>query len=110
MKVFVAGTTGAIDRPLIAELVRQGHKVTGLTRSEVGSQAIREWGADAAQVSAFDAAAVQEAVRRSGAEVIIDELTSLPKSPVDIPAVVSTSIEAQSVEPGMFYPKKDGFS
>jgi nucleoside-diphosphate-sugar epimerase len=86
MKVFVAGATGAIGRPLIAELVRQGHEVTGMTRSEVGSQAIRELGADAAQVSAFDAAAVKEAVRRSGAEVIIDEFTSLSKSPVDIPA------------------------
>jgi 2-alkyl-3-oxoalkanoate reductase len=86
MKLFVAGATGAIGRPLIAELDRQGHGVTGMTRSDVGTQAIRQLGADAAQVSAFDAAAVKEAVRRSGAEVIIDELTSLPKSPVDIPA------------------------
>ncbi len=86
MNVFVAGATGAIGRPLIAQLVRQGHKVTGMTRSEVGSQAIIEAGGDAARVSAFDRAAVENAVRRSGAEVIIDELTSLPKSPADIPA------------------------
>ncbi len=76
MKPFVAGATGASGRPLTAELVRQGHEVTGMTRSDVGTQAIRQLGADAARVIAFDAAAVKEAVRRSGAEVIIDELTS----------------------------------
>jgi nucleoside-diphosphate-sugar epimerase len=43
MKVFVAGATGAMGRPLIAELVRQGHAVTGMTRSDLSvySQAPR---------------------------------------------------------------------
>ncbi|HEY7152491.1 MAG TPA: NAD(P)-dependent oxidoreductase [Gemmataceae bacterium] len=86
MKVFVAGATGAIGKPLIAELVRQGHTVTGMTRSETGTQAMKELGAAAALVNAFDAAAVEEALRRSGAEAVIDELTSLPKSPADMPA------------------------
>ena len=31
MRVFVAGPTGAIGPPLIAELVRQGHTVTDMT-------------------------------------------------------------------------------
>ena len=34
MRVFVAGASGAIGQPLIAELVRRGHAVTGMTRSE----------------------------------------------------------------------------
>jgi len=29
MRVFVAGPTGAIGLPQVAELVRQGHAVTG---------------------------------------------------------------------------------
>ena len=32
MRVFVAGASGAIGRPLVAELVRRGHAVTGMTR------------------------------------------------------------------------------
>jgi nucleoside-diphosphate-sugar epimerase len=38
MRVFVAGASGAIGQPLIAELIRQGHTVTGMTRSEAGAQ------------------------------------------------------------------------
>jgi len=34
MKVFVAGASGAIGQPLIAELIRKGHTVTGMTHSE----------------------------------------------------------------------------
>ena len=34
MNVFVAGASGAIGLPLVRELIRQGHAVTGMTRSE----------------------------------------------------------------------------
>jgi nucleoside-diphosphate-sugar epimerase len=34
MRIFVAGASGAIGRPLIAELIRQGHAVTGMSPSE----------------------------------------------------------------------------
>ena len=37
MKVFVAGATGVVGRPLVTELVARGHEVTGMTRS-VGKQ------------------------------------------------------------------------
>jgi 2-alkyl-3-oxoalkanoate reductase len=36
MKVFAAGAPGAIGQPLIEQLVRAGHEVTGLTRSAEG--------------------------------------------------------------------------
>ena len=86
MKVFVAGATGAIGRPLVAELVRQGHAVTGMTRLKASTQGLKELGAEVALVDALDAAAVEEAVRKSGAEAVIDQLTSLPKSPADMAA------------------------
>src|SRR5262249_41234437 len=86
MKVFVAGATGAIGRPLVAELVRQGHAVTGMTRLKASTQGLKELGAEAALVDALDAAAVEEAVRKSAAEAVIDQLTSLPKSPADMAA------------------------
>ena len=43
MRVFVAGATGAIGQPLIAELVRQGHTVTGMTHSEAGARKLLRW-------------------------------------------------------------------
>ena len=84
MNVFVAGASGAIGRPLIAELVRRGHTVTGMTRSDAGTRALADLGAAVARVSAFDARGLEEALRRSRAEVVIDELTALPKSPSEM--------------------------
>jgi nucleoside-diphosphate-sugar epimerase len=84
MRVFVAGATGAIGQPLIAELIRKGHTVTGMTQSEDGAERLRAQGAEAVVVNGFDAAAVEAALRGSGAEVVIDELTALPKNPADM--------------------------
>jgi len=84
MNVFVAGASGAIGRPLVAELVRWGHRVTGMTSSEAGARALADLGAAVARVNAFDAAGVEEALRRSNAEVVIDELTALPGSPTEM--------------------------
>jgi nucleoside-diphosphate-sugar epimerase len=84
MNVFVAGASGAIGRPLIAELVRRGHVVTGLTRSDAGARALADLGAAVARVDVFDARGLEEALRRSRAEVVIDELTSLPSRPSEM--------------------------
>ena len=85
MRIFVAGASGAIGRPLIAALILQGHTVTGMTQSEAGARKLVELGAAAEIANAFDASVVEQALRRSEAEVVIDELTALPKRPADIP-------------------------
>lgn len=85
MRVFVAGASGAIGEPLIAELLRQGHSVVGMTTSETGAKILKGQGASAAIVNAFDARAVETALRESAAEVVIDELTSLPKEQSEMP-------------------------
>ena len=85
MNIFIAGASGAIGQPLITELVRKGHSVTGMTRSEASAQTLRELGATAVIVDVFNAVAVESALRRSQAEVVIDELTALPKDPRDMP-------------------------
>jgi 2-alkyl-3-oxoalkanoate reductase len=85
MKVFVAGASGAIGQPLITELIRQGHTVTGMTRSEAGVEKLKRLGAAVARVSAFDVPALEEALKRSQVEVVIDELTALPQDPSDMP-------------------------
>jgi nucleoside-diphosphate-sugar epimerase len=89
MKIFVAGASGAIGQPLVAELIRQGHAVTGMTHSDAGAERLRKAGATVAQVSAFDEAALVEELRRSSAEVVIDELTALPKHPSEMAAAAA---------------------
>ncbi len=89
MRVFVAGASGAIGQPLIAELVRLGHDVTGMTHSDDGALKLVELGANIARVSAFDEPAVEQALRRSRAEVVIDQLTALPKDPSEMAAAAA---------------------
>ena len=85
MKIFVAGATGAIGKPLISRLIEKGHEVTGLTHSAAGAARLREQGAEPIVANALDAQALDDAVRLTSPEVVIDQLTSLPKNPADMP-------------------------
>ena len=62
MKVFVAGASGAIGRPLVRSLVAAGHEVTGMTRRQERAEEIRAAGAEAVVCDVFDAEALSEAV------------------------------------------------
>jgi nucleoside-diphosphate-sugar epimerase len=86
VKIFIAGATGAIGQPLIAELICQGHAVTGMTTSAAGAAKLARAGAGVARVSALDAPAVDAAIHDASPDVIIDELTSLPRDPADMAA------------------------
>jgi nucleoside-diphosphate-sugar epimerase len=79
MRVFVAGATGAIGRPLVAQLRGAGHEVVGMTRSQEGAEALRAAGAEAAVADALDAGAVREAIEQARPEVVINELTDLDR-------------------------------
>ncbi|NEU78708.1 NAD(P)-dependent oxidoreductase [Nostoc sp. UIC 10630] len=80
MKIFVAGATGAIGRPLIAQLLAQGHEVVALTRSLEKAKTLAEQGVELAIADVFDADAVKAAITRTQPEVVIEQLTSLPKT------------------------------
>jgi nucleoside-diphosphate-sugar epimerase len=79
MRVFVAGATGAIGRPLVAKLIAAGHEVTGMTRSEERATGLREAGAAAVVCDALDPEAVRAALGEAAPEVVVHELTALPK-------------------------------
>ena len=88
MKVFVAGATGAIGRPLIKGLVLAGHAAFGMVRSQDSSGSLADAGAEPIIADAQDAASVSAAVANVRPDVIINELTSLPKhyTPADMKA------------------------
>jgi 2-alkyl-3-oxoalkanoate reductase len=79
VRVFVAGASGAIGRPLVRRLVAAGHEVTGITRSEARAEEVRAAGARAAVVDVFDADALRAAVTGARAEVLVHQLTALPE-------------------------------
>jgi 2-alkyl-3-oxoalkanoate reductase len=78
VRVFVAGASGAIGRPLVPQLIAAGHEVTGMTRSDERAAAIRDAGANAVVCDAFDADAVRSAMAEVRPEVVVHQLTSLP--------------------------------
>lgn len=79
MRVFVAGATGAIGRPLLRQLREAGHEVIGMTRSEERAAALREQGAEAAIADALDAGSVRRAVEEARPDVVVNELTDLDR-------------------------------
>jgi len=78
MRIFLAGASGAIGRPLVPMLVKAGHEVVGTTRSEQKAEAIRDAGAEAAIVDATDLSALSRAVHAAKPDVVINQLTNLP--------------------------------
>jgi nucleoside-diphosphate-sugar epimerase len=77
MKVFVAGATGVIGRPLVPQLVARGHEVVGMTRSESKQDLVRSLGARPVVADALDPDAVAQAVASAEPDVIVHQLTAL---------------------------------
>jgi nucleoside-diphosphate-sugar epimerase len=78
MKVFIAGASGAIGRPLVRQLVAAGHEVTGMTRREERAAEIRAAGASAVVCDVFDTDALKAAVSGASPEAVIHMLTAIP--------------------------------
>jgi 2-alkyl-3-oxoalkanoate reductase len=79
MRVFVAGASGAIGRPLVRQLVAAGHEVTGMTRRRQMAEEIGAAGASGVVCDVFDAEALREAVVAAKPEAVLHALTALPQ-------------------------------
>jgi nucleoside-diphosphate-sugar epimerase len=80
VRIFVAGGTGAIGRPLVSTLATAGHDVTVFSRSEERVVAMGIPGIVAAVGDALDPDSLVRAVQAASPEVVINELTSLPRT------------------------------
>jgi nucleoside-diphosphate-sugar epimerase len=79
MRVFVAGATGAIGRPLVRQLVEAGHEVTGTTRSEDRGELVRTDGGEPVVVDALDRTALLAAVADAHPDAVVHQLTQIPR-------------------------------
>lgn len=80
MRVLVAGATGAIGRPLVAALDAHGHAVAGLTRYADNADLLSRLGAQPLMADVLDRDAPAAAVLDARPDVVVDQLTALPRS------------------------------
>ena len=79
MRVFLAGATGVIGRTLVPILLEAGHEVVGTSRSPEKAEAVRATGAGCVVCDALDAASLAGAVKDARPEVVVNQLTNLPR-------------------------------
>jgi nucleoside-diphosphate-sugar epimerase len=79
MRIFIAGAGGAIGRALVPLLLKAGHQVCGMSHSATGAEVIRSLGAQPVTADALDREAVVGVVASARPDVIVHQLTALPK-------------------------------
>jgi nucleoside-diphosphate-sugar epimerase len=79
MRVFLAGATGVIGRPLVRQLLADGHEVVGMTRTPGKAEALRAVGVEPVVADALDAAAVKRAVTEAQPQAVLHQLTAIPQ-------------------------------
>jgi 2-alkyl-3-oxoalkanoate reductase len=79
MKILLAGSTGAIGLRFIGRLQDEGESLIGMAHSASAANALTEGGIQSVIADALDSASVTDAVRRVRPDVIVNELTALPK-------------------------------
>jgi 2-alkyl-3-oxoalkanoate reductase len=77
MRIFVAGATGAVGRPLVAALIAAGHSVVAMTRRAGKAEAIKRMGAEPAIADGLDPVAVEAAVGSAKPDIVIHQMTDL---------------------------------
>lgn len=78
-KVFLAGAGGAIGRRLVPLLLDGKYEVHGTTRSQAKADDLRALGVTPVVVDVFDAPTLSRAMAAVRAEIVIHQLTDLPR-------------------------------
>ncbi len=80
MRVLVAGASGTIGRPIVRRLVSWGHEVFGLVSGPESAERVSADGATPLVANVLDYESVERAIAGVRPEVVIDQLTALPKN------------------------------
>lgn len=99
MRVLVAGATGAIGRPLVAALNAHGHVVAALTRDPKNADLLSRLGAQPLFADVLDRDATAAAVLDIRSEVVVDQLTALPRryTPETMRAALAATFAVRTV-------------
>jgi len=79
VRVFVAGATGVMGRPLLPALRAAGHEPIGMTRSPAKADALRAQGIEAVVCDAYDAPGLARALADARPDHVVHLLTDLPE-------------------------------
>jgi nucleoside-diphosphate-sugar epimerase len=93
MRVFVTGATGHIGSAVVPELLRAGHEVTGLARSDKAAAALTSAGAQAHRGAIDDLSALQTAAARADGVIHLAYMRTAPAH-IDPGAVDLRAVEA----------------
>jgi nucleoside-diphosphate-sugar epimerase len=83
MKIFLAGASGAVGRRLMPLLLEAGHDIIGMTRSADVARELEAGGIQAVVVDVYDPEALTRAVAAARPEVVMHQLTDLPREIAD---------------------------
>jgi UDP-glucose 4-epimerase len=77
-EIVIVGSTGAIGRRAVRDLLAAGHRVTGVTHSARGRELLESLGARAVEADVFDEASLRRAF--DGADAVVNLLTHIPSA------------------------------
>ena len=77
-EIVITGSTGVIGRRAVRDVLGDGHRVTGVTRSANGRERLEALGASAVEADVFDEASLRRAF--AGADAVVNLLTHVPRA------------------------------
>jgi nucleoside-diphosphate-sugar epimerase len=78
-RIFIAGAAGAIGSRMVLILRDGGHTLVGTTRSTAKAETLRSLGVEPVLVDVFNAVLLARAMEAARPDVVIHQLTDLPK-------------------------------
>jgi nucleoside-diphosphate-sugar epimerase len=95
--VFLAGAAGAVGSRLVPLLLDAGYQVVGTTRSSERADALSAAGVEPVVVDVYDAPALTRAMVAARPQIVIHQLTDLPREASRIPERLAGNSRIRSV-------------